>query len=456
MTARLPIVSIVGRQNVGKSTLFNALIRERRAIVDAHPGLTRDIINFTMQHGDTSFIVSDTPGLDLSASSELSQAIIESAHRQLDRSSLIVLLMENPGPESFDYELTELLRKFEVPIVVAVNKMDNVEDFTNLAHFYEMGLGEIIPISALRKRNLPLLLDKIASLLPKKQRSGEGPDVRIAIVGRPNSGKSTLLNSLMGYERAVVSEIPGTTRDSIDDDFMFHEKRIRITDTAGLRRKSKVGEDIEFYSMTRTIESIKKSDVVIHMIDATLGLTENDKKISDEILNAGKCVIIAINKWDAIEKDTGTFNEYQDKIIFKYYRAGDFPIISISAREKQRVHRLVQKALDLNERAGKQVQTHQLNKVLEDIQRQRRNPQLGGTLKIFYGTQTGVKPPRFKLFVNKPELFKKDLVRYVEKALQAALELQEIPLILEIEGRGAEKTKKTKKSNKLKKSKKTY
>jgi GTPase len=454
MTARLPIVSIVGRQNVGKSTLFNALIRERRAIVDAHPGLTRDIITFTMKHGDVSFIVSDTPGLNISASSELSQAIIETAHRQLERSSLIVLLMEKPGPEAFDYELMEFLRKFEVPIVVAVNKMDNVEDFINLPHFYEMGLGEIIPISALRRRNIPLLLDKISSYLPQKQHTNDEPDVKIAIVGRPNSGKSTLLNSLMGYERAVVSEIPGTTRDSIDDDFMFHEKRIRITDTAGLRRKSKVDEDIEFYSMTRTIESIRKSDVVIHMIDATLGLTENDKKISDEILDAGKCVIIAINKWDAIEKDTGTFNEYRDKIIFKYYRAGDFPIISISAREKQRVHRLVQTALDLNERAGKQVQTHEFNKVLEDLQRQRRNPQLVSGLKIFYGTQTGTKPPRFKLFVNKPELFKKDLVRYLEKSLQAALELREIPLVLEIEGRSAEKTKKARKSKKPQKSKK--
>ncbi len=445
MTSRAPVVSIVGRQNVGKSTLFNALAKERRAIVDAHPGLTRDIITFTIRHGGASFEISDTPGLDLDPSSELSQAIIGTAHRQLDRSSLIVLLMENPGPEPFDYELVELLRKFHAPVVVAVNKMDNAEDLINMAHFYEMGLEEIIPISALRRRNIPLLLDKIASLLPNKQRPDDEPDLKIAIVGRPNSGKSTLLNTLMGFERAVVSEIPGTTRDSIDDDFLFHGKRIRITDTAGLRRKSKVSENIEFYSMTRTIESIKKSDVVIHMIDATLGLTENDKKISDEILDAGKCVIIAINKWDAIEKNTNTFREYSDRIIFKYYRAGDFPIISISAREKQRVHRLVQTALDLNERSGRQFPTHELNKILEALQRQRRNPRLGSDLKIFYGTQTGTKPPRFKLFTNKPELFKKDLVRYIEKSLQEALELHKIPLFLEIEGRGGEKAKKSKK-----------
>lgn len=445
MTTRLPVVSIVGRQNVGKSTLFNTLIRERKSIVDEHPGLTRDIITFTMRHGDTSFNISDTPGLDISASSELSQSILDVAHRQLERSSLIILLLENPGPESFDYELVEFLRKFKAPIVIAVNKMDNVEDMVNMAHFYEMGLGEIIPISALRKRNISLLLDKIASHLPAKQRPAGEPDVKIAIVGRPNSGKSTLLNAFLGHERAVVSEIPGTTRDSIDDDFMFHEKRIRITDTAGLRRKSKVGEDIEYYSMTRTIEAIKKSDVVIHMIDAPLGLTENDKKISDEILKTGRCVIIAINKWDAIEKETDTFNEYREKIIFKYYRAGDFPIISISAKEKQRVHRLIQSALDLNERSRMQVQTHALNKVLEDLQRQRRNPLLGSTLKIFYGTQTGVQPPRFKLFANKPELFKKDLIRYIQKFLQEALGLKEIPIELDIEGRGPEKKKKSKK-----------
>jgi len=448
MTHRLPVISIVGRQNVGKSTLFNTLIRERRSIVDSHPGLTRDIISFTVEHGGAAFTVSDTPGLDLSGTSELSQPILEVAHKQLERSSLIVLLLENPGPAPFDYSLVELVRKLEIPAIIAINKMDHDEDLQNMAHFYEMGLDDIIPISALRRRNVHLLLDKITALLPRKKRPEGDPDVKIAIVGRPNSGKSTLLNAFMGYDRAVVSEIPGTTRDAVDDDFMFHGKRIRITDTAGLRRKSKVGEDIEYYSVTRTLEAIKRSDVVIHMVDATLGLTENDKKISDEILKAGKCVIIAVNKWDAIEKDTGTFNEYRDKIIFKYYRAEDFPIISISAREKQRVHKLVTMALDLHERSAKHVHTPELNRVLEEIQRRKRNPLLGDSVKIYYGTQTGTVPPRFKLFTNRPDLFKKDLVRYLQKSLQEFLDLHGVPITLEIEGRGPEKKTKIRKKNK--------
>ncbi len=442
MNHHLPIISIIGRQNVGKSTLFNALIGEKKSIVDSHPGLTRDIISFTVEHKGAAFTFSDTPGLDLSGDSELSRPILEAAHSQLGRSSLIVLLLENPGPAPFDYSLVELARKLAIPSVIAVNKMDHDEDLHNMAHFYEMGLDDIVPISALRKRNITLLLDKITALLPRKQRNEKVPAVKIAVVGRPNSGKSTLLNAFMGYERAVVSEIPGTTRDAVDGDFMFHGKKIRITDTAGLRRKSKVGSDIEFFSVTRTMEAIRRSDVVIHMVDATLGLTENDKKISDEILKAGKCVIIAVNKWDAIEKNAGTFNEYRDKIIFTYYRAEDFPIISISASKKQRIHKLVTMALDLHERSAKHVQTPELNRMLEEIQRGKRNPLLGESVKIYYGTQIGTQPPRFKLFTNRPDLFKKDLVRYVQKSLQDVLGLQGVPVTIEIEGRRQEKIRK--------------
>ena len=445
------VVSIVGRQNVGKSTLFNALIKERRSIVDAHPGLTRDIITFTMSHGDTTFTVSDTPGLDLSDPSALSKSILDVAHRQLERSTLIVLILENPAPAPFDYEIMNFLRKLSKPVIVAVNKMDNDHDMRNISHFYELGLEEIIPISALRKRNIKLLLDKITGQLAKKGTPAGEPDIRIAIVGRPNSGKSTLLNAFTGYERSVVSDIPGTTRDSVDEDFHFQGKHIRLTDTAGLRRKSRVDEDIEFYSVTRTMEAITRSDTVIHLIDATLGLTENDKKISDAILKAGKNVIIAVNKWDAVEKDTGTFDEFRELIIFKFYRAGDFPILSISATEKTRIHRLLKTVVDVTERSRKKISTAELNRVIEMIQRQRRNPLLGDSLKIFYGTQTGASPPVFILFVNKPDLFKKDVVRHIQKSFQQALGLDNIPIFITIEGRESKNSGDSKKAKKIKK-----
>jgi GTP-binding protein len=312
-------------------------------------------------------VISDTPGLDLASSSELSEQILEGARKHLARSSVIVLLLESPGPESFDFELASIVRKMALPTIVAVNKMDSAEKMENMSNFYELGFTEIIPVSALRRFNISMMLDNIVRLLPVKKTAVTEPDLKIAVIGRPNSGKSTLLNSFMGYERSVVSDIPGTTRDSVDETFTYHGKTVQIIDTAGIRKKSKITENIEYYSFTRTVESINRCDVAIHLIDATVGLTENDKKISDEILKAKKPIIIAINKWDAVEKDHKTFNEYKDKLIFKFYRAEDFPIISVSAKNKQRIDKLLQTAFSLHEKANKRIDTPTLNRVISEL-----------------------------------------------------------------------------------------
>jgi GTP-binding protein len=222
----------------------------------------------------------------------------------LSKSSLIILLLEAPDLDSFDFELANIVRKINIPVIVAVNKIDSNEKMEYLPNFYELGFNELIPISALRRFNVNLLLDNITRLLPVKKTSIPEPDIKIAIIGRPNSGKSTLLNSFIGYQRSIVSDIPGTTRDSVDETFSYHGKTIQIIDTAGIRKKSKISENIEFYSLTRTIDSIKRCDIAIHLIDATVGLTENDKKISDEIIKSGKPVIIAINKWDCLKRIT--------------------------------------------------------------------------------------------------------------------------------------------------------
>ncbi|MFA5519214.1 MAG: ribosome biogenesis GTPase Der, partial [Spirochaetota bacterium] len=362
MSSKLPIVAIVGRRNVGKSTLFNALIRNKKSIVDSFPGLTRDVISATMTHNSVSFVISDTPGLDLPGTSELSTQIIESAKKHLEKASVIIFLMENPAPEPFDLELASVLRKLNIPGVIAVNKMDSNDRLENMVNFYEQGFNEVVPIAAINRFNLDLLMTTVVNLLPEKKTTLPKPYLKIAITGRPNTGKSTLLNAFIGYERSVVSDIPGTTRDSVDETFRYMEKTIQIIDTAGIRKKSKITENIEYYSFTRTVEAINKSDVTIHMLDATVGLTENDKKISDEILKSRKPIIIAINKWDAIEKDYKTFEEYKEKIIFKYYRAADFPIISISALNKQRISRLIDTAIELGEKAKKRIDTPTLNK----------------------------------------------------------------------------------------------
>ncbi len=435
MIRGIPSVSIVGRQNVGKSTLFNAIINEKRAIVDEHPGLTRDILSFRVSYKDYSFEIKDTPGLDLAKESELSDNILENARRHLQQSDLIVLLLETPAPRSFDADLVQLVRKLNVPAVIAVNKMDHPEDMDNLVNFYELGISEFIPISALRKKNLPLMMDKIISFLPQKNPEEILSDHDIAIIGRPNSGKSTLLNAFIGYDRAVVSDIPGTTRDSVDEIFKFKGQNIRIIDTAGMRRKRKIQDSVEYYSLTRTIDSIKRCDVAIHLLDATMGITETDKKISDEIIKAHRPTIIAINKWDAVEKDDKTFDKFKDRLIFKYYRAADFPIISISASNKTRIHRLLETACDLHERAEKRIETAKLNKMLEQIQRSHAMPLLGDTLKIYYATQVDTVPPHIKLFVNNPDLFKRDIKRFIEKTLQEKLNWKGIPVVLSLEGK---------------------
>ncbi|MFC1671089.1 ribosome biogenesis GTPase Der [Spirochaetota bacterium] len=435
MSNKLPLVTIVGRRNVGKSTLFNTLIKEKKAIVDSSPGLTRDILSYEVKYKSFSFLLSDTPGLDLPDSSELKDPILENAKQHLERSAIIILLLENPAPQSFDIDLADIIRKLSIPTIIAINKMDNNSCLENMVNFYEIGFNEILPISALRKFNLNLLLDDITKLLPKSSGKTSSEDIKISIVGRPNSGKSTLLNSFMGYNRSIVSEIPGTTRDSVDDYFKFHDKIIKIIDTAGIKKKSKIKENIEFYSFTRTIKSIENSHVVIHLIDSEFGITETDKKISDEIVKAMKPVIIAVNKWDLVQKDSNTFKEFKDKIIFKFYKAIDFPIISISAKDKVRIHNLINTAIKLKEKAAIQINTHKLNKNFSQILKSGKIPKTKSKLKIYYAAQINSSPPQFKLFVNNSVLFKKDVLRFFEKALQKAFDLHGVPILFRVEGK---------------------
>ncbi len=435
MSAKLPVVSIVGRQNVGKSTLFNTLIRDKKSIVDSFPGLTRDVISSVMAHNGISFLLSDTPGLDLASSSELSDSIIDGAKKHLEKTDVILFLMEYPAPESFDYDLADIVRKMSKPSIIAVNKMDSGDQLEVMSNFYEMGMNEVIPVSAARRFNIDLLLNNIVRLLPSQKTSIREADLKIAIVGRPNSGKSTLLNAFMGFERSIVSDIPGTTRDSVDDIFTYYGKNVQIIDTAGIRKKSKITENIEYYSFTRTVESIHRCDVVIHMIDAVQGLTENDKKISDEIMKAKKPIIIAVNKWDALEKTDKTFNQFKEKLIFNFYKAADFPIISVSAKEKLRINKLLDTALSLKEKAVKRIDTPTLNRVMAGIKSFGKIPQLGEKIKVYYAVQIDTIPPQFKFFVNNADFFKKDVVRYFEKELQKAFDLEGLPIIIHIEGK---------------------
>ncbi len=430
----LPIVAIVGRRNVGKSTLFNALIRQKRAIVDSVPGLTRDIISYDVEHASIVFTLADSPGLDLPDSSMLSDSILSTAKDYLKKASVIILLLENPAPAGFDMDMAGLVRRLSVPVIAVVNKMDGERQLENMANFYEIGFQDIVPVSAKTHFNLALLLDKIIGLLPAKRTIRHESDLKITIVGRPNSGKSTLLNSFIGYNRSVVSEIPGTTRDSVDEDFMYRRKRITVIDTAGIRKKSRIREHIEYYSLDRTRQAIERCDVAVHLIDAPAGLTDTDKKISDEIMRLKKPAIIAINKWDMIEKDHATFKSFTDRLIFQFYKAADFPIIAVSAKNKLRLFRIIDTAMRLKETSHRMTETSTLNRIIAGAA-SRQAPQNRGAIKIYYATQVGAAPPRFRFFVNNPAYFKKDSVRYFEKLLQRELGYKGVPIVIQIQGK---------------------
>jgi GTP-binding protein len=347
---------------------------------------------------------------------------------------VIILLLENPAPADFDMDLADFVRRLSVPVIAAVNKMDGEKQLENMANFYEMGLQDIVPVSAKTHFNLALLLDKIIGLLPAKRTIRHESDLKITIVGRPNSGKSTLLNSFIGYNRSVVSEIPGTTRDSVDEEFMYRRKRITVIDTAGIRKKSRIKEHIEYYSLDRTRQAIERCDVAVHLIDAPAGLTDTDKKISDEIMLLKKPAIIAINKWDLIEKDHATFKSFTDRLIFRFYKAADFPIIAVSAKNKLRLLRIIDTAMRLKETSHRTIETSTLNRIIVGAA-SRQTPQNRGAIKIYYATQVGTAPPRFRFFVNNPAHFRKDTVRYFEKLLQRELDYKGVPVVIQIQGK---------------------
>lgn len=419
-----PIVAVVGRPNVGKSTLFNMLIGERLSIVDDMPGVTRDRIYGECDWNGRVFTVIDTGGMEPSSTDAMLVSIREQAQLAIETADVILFVTDvRSGLMDADREVGELLRRSKKKVVLCVNKVDNFDKFESYVYeFYGLGMGEPYPVSALGKLGIGDMLDEVVKNFPEGKGIDEEDEIpRIAIVGRPNSGKSSLINKLSGDNRSIVSDKAGTTRDAIDSKIKNNKKDYIFVDTAGLRRKSKINESIERYSIIRAVSAIEKSDVCILMIDASDGVTEQDAKIAGIAHERGKGMIIAVNKWDLIEKNNSSVKEFTEKVRQTLNFMPYASIIFISVKSGQRIGRLFPLIDATLENRAMRVQTGVLNEIITEALAMHQPPSdKGKRLRVYYVTQVSVKPPSFAVFVNKKELMHFTYLRYLENKIREA------------------------------------
>ena len=417
-----PIVAVVGRPNVGKSTLFNKIVGKRVSIVEDTPGVTRDRIFAEAEWNSIRFDLIDTGGIEPDSKDIILSQMREQAQIAMDMADVILFIVDGKeGLTSADEEVANMLRKTGKKVVLLVNKIDNPRKMPD--HFYDfygLGIGEPIPISAANMLNLGDVLDEIVSAFPETEEE-EDESTKIAVIGKPNVGKSSLINALLDENRVIVSPIAGTTRDSIDTPFTWQDEEYVLIDTAGIRRKSKVHEDIEKFSVLRAVAAVERCDVCLLMIDASEGLTEQDKKIAGVAHEAGKGIVVVVNKWDLIEKETNTMRDFkrglEAELLFMSYA----PIIFISALTKQRLPQVMETAKYVAECRAMRISTGQLNSLIADAVVMNQPPSdKGKRLKIYYATQVGVKPPLFSFSINDRELMHFSYARYLENKIRDA------------------------------------
>ena len=423
-----PIVAVVGRPNVGKSTLFNALAGEKIAIVKDTPGITRDRIYADIQWLDNSFTLIDTGGIEPDSKDIILSQMRNQAQIAMDTADVILFLVDvRQGLVDADSKVADMLRRSKKPVVLVVNKVDSYDKYmTDVYEFYNLGMGEPIPISAANRLGIGDMLDIVVSHFPKEDMEAEEDDrPRIAIIGKPNVGKSSLINKLLGENRLIVSDIAGTTRDAIDTPVVHDGKEYVFIDTAGLRRKNKVKEDLEHYMIIRTVSAVERADVVVLVIDATEGVTEQDAKIAGIAHDRGKGMIIAVNKWDAIEKNDKTIYEFTKKIENTLSFMPYAQMVYISALTGQRLPKLFTTIDTVIENCAMRVGTGVLNEIMtEAVAMQQPPSDKGKRLRLYYITQVGVKPPTFVIFVNDKELMHFSYTRYIENQIRNAFGFQ--------------------------------
>lgn len=421
-----PIVAIVGRPNVGKSTLFNRLVGERRAIVEDAPGTTRDRVYGTTDWGGVEFTLVDTGGLqadreiESSSVTQIAHHTREQAHLAIGEADVIVFMVDvKHGISAGDHEVADLLRRTDKPTILVANKADSASRRDDALEFYELGLGEPMPVSSYHGTGTGDLLDRIVEALPEVEEEEEVQGPAVAIVGRPNVGKSRLLNALLGQERSIVSDIPGTTRDSLDTVLTWAGQPITLIDTAGIRRRGRVDRGIEQYSVLRSMRAIDRADVVLLVIDATEGFTAQDLHIAGYIEEQKKGVVVVVNKWDLIEKDSSTMDEYREQARRELNFMPYAPLVFVSAKFGQRVQQVLDSALAVVAERRKRVPTAALNKMLKQaVADHPPSSRPGKWLKFLYATQADVSPPTFIIFTNDPEQVHFSYRRYLENRLR--------------------------------------
>ncbi|MBE7435263.1 MAG: ribosome biogenesis GTPase Der [Anaerolineales bacterium] len=450
-----PIVALVGRPNVGKSTLFNRLVGERMAIVDDTPGTTRDRLFGDAEWNARSFTVVDTGGIDPThgsrtplsvGSADFIGDIRRQAQAAIQEADAVVFVTDGEtGVTEPDREVADILRRmqrkqpdgsFLPPIFMVVNKCESKERRESASEFYELGLGDPYPISAIHGTDTGDLLDALVASFPEQEEEEEDNSVKIAIVGKPNAGKSSLLNKLVGEERVIVSPIAGTTRDAIDTKFEFGGLPITLIDTAGIRRRGKIEKGIEEYSVIRSFKAIERADVSLLMIDATTGITTQDAHIAGFIKDEWKSCVVLVNKWDAVVKDGTTMDAYTEKILDELNFVAYVPILYISAKTGQRVDQVLPLALRVQEERLARLTTSKINEIIHTAQDAHPHPSHAGrSLRMYYGTQVRSDPPTFMIYVNDPSLMHFTYLRYLENQIRAEYGFMGTPIRIVLKGR---------------------
>lgn len=437
-----PIVAIVGRPNVGKSTLFNQIGKRRVSIVDDMPGVTRDRIYMDAVWLNHEFTLIDTGGIEILSNDKILSDIRSQAKIAMDEADVIVFVVDGrTGLTSADEDVAKILRGTKKPVVLAVNKIDSIQLDVNTYEFYNLGLGNPIGISASNALNLGDLLDEVVKNFPDNENEVRDDDeIRIAVIGRPNVGKSSLVNSLLGEERVIVSDIPGTTRDAIDTHFFKDGTKFTLIDTAGMRRKSKIDEPVERYSIVRSLRAIDRADVVLMLIEAPAGITEQDKKIAGYAHDSGKGCVIVVNKWDIFpDKHDRSTNRFTDKLRDEIGFLQYAPVLYASALTGQRVNRVTELVKFVAEQQSMRIQTSVLNELIRDAIAVNPPPtKKGKQLKIFFMTQADICPPRFVIFVNNPELLHFSYLRFIENRLRESYGFEGTPLKFVVRKRNEE------------------